>query len=137
MEEKYKDRILIDMGEFQSKILEHVCSEEFNNQFGSIQFSTYEDAKGYKQALMHGMIMASLMTSQCEHFYVREKLETKNDESEPIEDKIMDMYGVDIHEYDVDEFVEHFCRRCGSQRCEGVGTEWWVACKHKDHLKTE
>ena len=45
--------------------------------------------------------------------------------------------GVDIHEYDVDEFVEHFCRRCGSQRCEGIGTEWWVACKYADHLKTE
>lgn len=85
MEEKYKDRMFIDIDEFQSKILEHIISEKFNKQFGSTQFSTYEDAKGYRQAMMHGMIMAGLITSQCEHFYVREKLETKNDESEPIE----------------------------------------------------
>lgn len=77
MGEKYQDRILIDMGEFQSKILEHVCSEEFNKQFDSTQFSAYEDAKGYRQAMMHGMVMASLMTSKCMHFYVRENLETK------------------------------------------------------------
>lgn len=101
MGEKYKDRILIDMGEFQSKILEHVCSNEFNKQFGSTQFSTYEDAKGYRQAMMHGMIMASIMTSQCEYLCVREKL----DEGDA---------RVIVHEGHEDEYYEE-CSVCHSK----------------------
>lgn len=54
---------------------------------------------------------------------------------EPIDNTLMDMYGVDIHEYDKDEFVEHFCHRCGSQRCEGIGTPWFEECQYKEHLK--
>jgi hypothetical protein len=136
MGEKYKDRILIDMGEFQSKILEHVCSEEFNKQFDSTQFSTYEDAKGYRQAMMHGMVMASLMAARCVYLCVKEKLEAQNDESEPIENKLADIYGVDTIEFeDPKEFTQHYCHNCGSQRCEGVGTEWFKGCHHKEHLK--
>lgn len=101
MGEKYKDTILIDMGEFQSKILEHVCSEEFNKQFDSTQFSTYEDAKGYRQAMMHGMVMASLMTSQCEYLCVREKL----DEGDA---------HVIVHEGNEDEYYEE-CSACHSK----------------------
>lgn len=56
---------------------------------------------------------------------------------EPIENRIMEMYGVDTSEYNEEEFVEHFCHNCGSQRCEGIGTEWFEGCQHKDHLKTE
>lgn len=55
---------------------------------------------------------------------------------EPIENKIMDMYGVDTIEFeDPKEFVQHYCHNCGSQRCEGVGTEWFEGCHYKEHLK--
>lgn len=117
MGEKYKDRILIDMGEFQSKILEHVCSNEFNKQFESTQFSTYEDAKGYRQAMMHGMVMASIMTSQCEYLCVREKVEKE------------EQGYVNVHQGHEDEYYEecsichsnnvsvedNYCSNCGIQ----------------------
>lgn len=35
-----------------------------------------------------------------------------------------------------EEFVELHCHNCGSQRCEGIGTEWFDGCKFKEHLKT-
>ena len=55
---------------------------------------------------------------------------------EPIENGIMDMYGVDLCEFeDPKEFTKHYCHNCGSQRCEGVGTCWFEGCQHKEHLK--
>ena len=35
-----------------------------------------------------------------------------------------------------EEFIALHCNVCGSQRCEGIGTEWFDGCKFKDHLKT-
>lgn len=32
------------------------------------------------------------------------------------------------------EFVQEYCNNCGSQRCEGIGTEWFDGCKFKNHL---
>lgn len=33
------------------------------------------------------------------------------------------------------EFIEQYCHNCGSQRCEGIGTEWFEGCRHKSELK--
>ena len=30
-----------------------------------------------------------------------------------------------------EKFIETYCNNCGSQRCEGIGTEWFEGCKHK------
>ena len=35
------------------------------------------------------------------------------------------------------EFEEMFCKLCGTQRCEGVDSEWFEGCKHKDKLKQD
>lgn len=32
------------------------------------------------------------------------------------------------------EFREKYCNMCGSQRCEGIHTEWFEGCKHKQEL---
>lgn len=32
------------------------------------------------------------------------------------------------------EYIEKYCRHCGSQRCEGIGTDWFEGCQHKDEL---
>lgn len=95
-------QILIDVQKFQSKILEHINSEEFNKQFESTQFSTYEDVKGYKQAMMHGMIMASLMTSTCDYLVYTS---TRQKEE----------YGhVIVHQGQEDEYFEE-CSICHSK----------------------
>ena len=33
-----------------------------------------------------------------------------------------------------DEFYRLHCCMCGSQRCEGIGTDWFEGCKYKEHL---
>ena len=33
-----------------------------------------------------------------------------------------------------EEFAQKYCRLCGSQRCEGIGTEWFDGCEFKDKL---
>lgn len=33
-----------------------------------------------------------------------------------------------------EEFVEKYCLGCGSQRCEGIGTEWFDGCEHREEL---
>lgn len=30
-----------------------------------------------------------------------------------------------------EKFIETYCHNCGSQRCEGIGTEWFAGCKYK------
>jgi len=34
------------------------------------------------------------------------------------------------------EFVETYCHNCGSQRCEGPGTEWFSGCKNRFALRS-
>ena len=29
------------------------------------------------------------------------------------------------------EFIEKYCHNCSTQRCEGIGTEWFEGCRHK------
>lgn len=33
------------------------------------------------------------------------------------------------------EFYEKYCQMCGSQRCEGIGTEWFDGCAHRYKLE--
>ena len=33
-----------------------------------------------------------------------------------------------------DDFINKYCRKCGSQRCEGIGTESFEGCIHKEFL---
>ena len=30
------------------------------------------------------------------------------------------------------EFIEKYCHNCGTQRCEGIGTEWFEGCRYKN-----
>lgn len=34
------------------------------------------------------------------------------------------------------EFIDKYCRNYGSQRCEGIGTEWFDGCHYKNQLKS-
>ena len=37
----------------------------------------------------------------------------------------------------VEEFVAKYCHNCGSQRCEGIGTEWFDGCRFRDCLRKD
>lgn len=47
------------------------------------------------------------------------------------------MYGV-IYEGDIKmnekQFIKKYCHNCGSQRCEGIGTDWFDGCQYKWNL---
>lgn len=29
------------------------------------------------------------------------------------------------------QFIEKYCHNCGTQRCEGINTEWFEGCKYR------
>lgn len=31
------------------------------------------------------------------------------------------------------EFIKKYCNNCGSQRCEGIHSEWFEGCKYKNY----
>lgn len=33
-----------------------------------------------------------------------------------------------------EQFTKLYCNNCGTQRCEGIKSEWFDGCKFKDHL---
>lgn len=59
-EEKYL--VLIDSGEFQQRILDGITSEEIDRFFHNTIF--VGDTR-CKQAMIHGMCIASMLTSDC------------------------------------------------------------------------
>lgn len=66
-------KILIEPKEFQQKILDCVLTDEINRMFESTYFSTKENASDCKAAMIHGMIMASLLTSSCKTYVVNKE----------------------------------------------------------------
>ena len=42
-----------------------------------------------------------------------------------------------VEEIMVDRFQKEYCMMCGSQRCEGPGTEWFDGCIHKEKLRLD
>lgn len=66
MEEKYL--ILIDTKEFQQRLIDCITSEEIDKFFKNTIFA---DDKRCKQAMIHGMCVASMMTSCCEPILIK------------------------------------------------------------------
>ena len=33
-----------------------------------------------------------------------------------------------------EQFTQLYCNNCGTQRCEGINSEWFDGCKFKGHL---
>ena len=40
-----------------------------------------------------------------------------------------------IYKLTEEEFLKKYCYRCGTQRCEGMGTVWFDGCKHRYELE--
>lgn len=75
-DDKYNYRVLIDSQEFQSKVLDFIDSTEFNTLFRSSMFNTCNEHENKKNkgAIIHGMMLASMMTSRCKPLCVKEKI---------------------------------------------------------------
>ena len=66
------EKLLIDISEYQQKVLDCISSEEINKFFDSTIFAGIPESSMCKQAMIHGIIIASMMTSQCDHVIVEE-----------------------------------------------------------------
>lgn len=71
-EKKFNVRHVIDVREFQHRILDCVLSDEIDKM---LKCTTFADTPDCKQAMMHGMIMASMLTCQCKLMYIPELVE--------------------------------------------------------------
>lgn len=77
---EYNYKVLIDSEELHKKILDAITTEsEINKIFNNTIFAAKENSELYKQAMIHGMCIASMMTSYCEPMCVKEKIENKGE----------------------------------------------------------
>lgn len=66
MEDKFT--IMFDINKFQQMILDCITSDEIDNFYNNTIFS--DDPK-CKQAMIHGMVIASMMTSKCSYVFTK------------------------------------------------------------------
>lgn len=67
------EKVMIDTTEYQQRVLECIGSEEVNKFFGTTMFVNLPESSMCKQAMIHGMAIASMMTSQCNPVIVEER----------------------------------------------------------------
>lgn len=67
------EKLLVDISEYQQRVLNCIGLEEIDKFFGSTMFTSLPESNMYKQAMIHGMAIASMMTSQCNQVIVGER----------------------------------------------------------------
>ena len=63
---QYHDDFYVNVSEFQKKVLEFVTSGELDKFFKNTVFDNYEYKNDCKSAMITGMSLASMITSDCE-----------------------------------------------------------------------
>lgn len=56
---------LIDTTEFQHLILEYITTDKIDSWFDTTVFSEKDNADELRSAMIHGMLVAAMLTSQC------------------------------------------------------------------------
>lgn len=67
------EKVMIDTTEYQQKVLDCIGSEEVNKFFNSTMFAGTPESSMCKQAMIHGMVIASMITSRCNQVIVEER----------------------------------------------------------------
>lgn len=68
----YKYRVLVDVNEFQQKVLDYISSDELDKMISSTVFDGKSDCRA---AIVHGMSIASMLTLYCEPICIKENME--------------------------------------------------------------
>lgn len=63
----FSNKILIDSTEFQRKVLDYISSCEIDKM---IDATVFKDNQECKQAIIHGMVIASMLTSRCKQIEI-------------------------------------------------------------------
>ncbi len=67
------EKVMIDATEYQQRVLECIGSEKVDKFFGLTMFVNLPESSMCKQAMIHGMTIASMMTSQCNQVIVEKR----------------------------------------------------------------
>lgn len=70
----FSNKILIDSTEFQQKVLDYIYSCEIDKM---IDTTVFKDNQECKQAIIHGMVIASMLTSRCKQIEINEVTDMK------------------------------------------------------------
>ena len=65
----------INQAEFREKIKNYILSEDMEKAFKGTIFFNKAYSEDCFRAMMHGMIWATLLTSQCDKFYLPNSIE--------------------------------------------------------------
>lgn len=65
--------ILFDSSELQRKVIDCVTSDGIDKFFAATYFKDNPESKACRQAMIHGMVIASMMTCQCDTIHLTEK----------------------------------------------------------------
>lgn len=95
MKEKYNYRILIDKEEFQQRITDCITSDELDKFFNCTVFADKSECRG---AMMHGMIIAAMLTTDCERIFIKEELESKENSGTNYMKNVAKMLGIELDE---------------------------------------
>ena len=68
------NKILIDSTEFQQKVLDYISSCEIDKM---IDATVFKDSQECKQAIIHGMVIASMLTSRCKQIEINKVIDMK------------------------------------------------------------
>lgn len=60
-------KIVIDAEEFHQKILDYISSDELDKMISNTVFNGKPECKS---AIVHGLVVASMLTSRCELMYI-------------------------------------------------------------------
>ena len=71
-------KIVVDTNEFQQKVLDYINSDDIDKMISNTVFA---DKPECKSAIIHGMLIASMLTSTCETMYVKDR-EDKEEQME-------------------------------------------------------
>lgn len=65
------EKLLIDSTEYQQKVLDCISSEEIDKFFRVTYFKNLPESDMYKQAMIYGMTIASMITSRCDRIVIK------------------------------------------------------------------
>ena len=101
--------ILIDSSEFQQKILDVVTSDILDKY---INCTTFADNKDCRQAVIHGMCIATMLTSECNRYIIGSKDTTKSKKKRPCSECLHNEYRMpQCAECTSKNDFQYFCRK--------------------------
>lgn len=65
---------LIDTEEFQQLILDYINTDKVDKWFTTTVFSEKDNADELRSAMIHGMLVAAMLTTQCRHIEINDPI---------------------------------------------------------------